>query len=185
MAINEQIGNRQELAITLSHLAEIALLQQHYAQAQQRGEQAVQLLRTSQNKNQLAGSLRRLAQAHRHQTHVGPARHYALESLELNCEVGDPRGTAASIIVPSTLLAPQAQWLLIAQLLGAADALLIQAQAHFLPTDQVEYEQIRERCEQQLGAEFFTAHALGNVQMTEKSSAPCDVSWIKQRLVDS
>ncbi len=184
MAINQQIGAQQELAITLSHLAEIALLQQQHAQAQTVGEQAVQLLRTTQNKNQLAGSLRRLAQAHSHQGHVGPARHYALESLDLNSEVGDRRGTAASMIVLATLLAHQAQWPLIGQLLGAADALLAQSQAHLLPADQVEYEQIHTACLQYLGESFPAAHAAGRARVTQRPLAPCDVDWIKQLLAE-
>ncbi len=147
------------------------------------GEQAVQLLRTIQNKNQLAGSLRRLAQAHRHQAQVGPAHHHALESLDLNSEVGDLRGTAASITVLSTLLAPQAQWPLIAQLLGATDALLTKAQAHLLPADQIEYDHIREICVQQLGDQFITEHALGNSRMLQNLAAPCDVGWIKQLVI--
>lgn len=179
-AINEQIGNRAEWAITLSHLAEIALLQQKYGQAQQVGEQAVQLLRTTQNKNQLAGSLRRLAQAHSHQAQVAPALRYALESLDLNCEVGDRRGIAASIVVLSTLLAPQAQWSSIAQLLDAADALLTQANASLLPADQVEYDQIQSLCRKELGDQFIVAQERGRTQLEQSKEALCDFRWIKQ-----
>jgi len=44
------INSPFELAPTLGHLAEIALVQQHYSRAQQLGEQAVQLLRIAQEK---------------------------------------------------------------------------------------------------------------------------------------
>lgn len=184
-AINEQIGNLTERTITLGHLAEIALLQEDYAEAQAVGEQIVQLLRMTQNKNQLAGALRRLALTHAHLGHRTLAVRYGLESLDLNSEVGDLRGTAASIVALSTLLQAQAQWVAIAHLLGAADALLISAQASLLPADQIEDERIRARCRQQVGAAFAAAHELGRARLAQPQALATELGWIKQLFLES
>ncbi|MEZ4736581.1 MAG: helix-turn-helix domain-containing protein [Caldilineaceae bacterium] len=181
--IGSALNSHYELATTFGHLAEIALVQQHFQRAQALGEQAVQLLRVTQDKNQLAGALRRLAQAHLYQGQFTSARHYALESLALNNEVHDRRGTAASTVVLSSVLEPQAQWSAIAQMLGAADALLTQAQASLLPGDQVEYARIRAICLAELGAEFAPAHERGRTQLSRQQDAPYDLDWIKQLFV--
>lgn len=178
-AVNEQIGNLTERAITLGHLAEIALLQEDYSEAQRVGEQIVQLLRTAQNKNQLAGALRRLALTHAHLGHRTLAIRYALESLDLNSEVGDLRGTAASLVALSTLLQPQAQWSAIAQLLGAADALLAKAHASLLPADQIEDDRIRTRCQQQLGDSFRTEHEAGRARLAHAQPLSTELAWIR------
>lgn len=179
-AIGAALNNHHELATTLGHLAEIALVQQHYQRAQELGEQAVQLLRATQDKNQLAGALRRLAQTHVYQGQFASARHYALESFVLNNEVNDRRGTAASTVVLASVLRPQAQWPAMAQMLGAADALLTQAQASLLPGDQIEYDRIRTLCLAELGAEFASAHEHGRLQMSRQQDPPYDLSWITQ-----
>lgn len=177
--VNEQIGQLTERAITLGHLAEIALLEEDYTEAQRVGEQIVQLLRTVQNKNQLAGALRRLALTHAQLGHHTLAIRYALESLDLNREVGDLRGTAASIVALSTLLQPQAQWAAIAQLLGAADALLARAQAFLLPADQIEDDRIRTRCQQQLGNAFATEHERGRARLAHPQALATELAWVR------
>lgn len=183
-AVNEQIGDLTERAITLGHLAEIALLQEDYTEAQRVGEEIVQLLRTVQNKNQLAGGLRRLALTHAQLGHYTLAIRYALESLDLNSEVGDLRGIAASIVALSTLLQPQAQWGAIAHLLGAADALLARAQASLLPADQIEDDRIRTRCQQQLGDAFAAAHELGRKRLAHPQALANELAWVRPLFLD-
>jgi predicted ATPase/DNA-binding XRE family transcriptional regulator len=180
LAAATAIEQSYEQATTLSHLAEIALLQAQYPRAQQMGEEAVDLLRRSQDKNQLAGSLRRLAQAHLQQAHWPAARHAALESLMLNCEVGDHRGTAASIVVIAALLVVDEQWSTIAYLLGAADALLDQVQASLLPADRTAYEELQQRVKTN-DTGFATAHAEGYARMIHET-IPCDLGWIRDLL---
>lgn len=127
----------------------------------------------------MAGALRRLAQAYIYQGQFALARHHAVESLALNNEVHDQRGTAASIVVLSTLLAPQEEWSALAQMLGAADALLAQAQTSLLPAEQIDYARIRQRCINQFEG-FATAHELGRTRMAPNQTPPYDLNWIRQ-----
>jgi predicted ATPase/DNA-binding XRE family transcriptional regulator len=181
VAAANTIADRYESATTLSHLAEIALVQEQYARAQQLGEEAVDLLRKIEDRNQLAGALRRLAQARIYQGDWGAARQNALESLALNCEVRDQRGTAASIVVLATLLERDAQWPLIAQLLGAADALLTQVHASLLPADRATYQEIHRQTSAKF-ADFATAHEAGYTRIAE-AVIPCDLGWVQQFFV--
>ncbi len=173
------LNNHYELATTLSHLAEIALIQQNYVRAQALGEQAVQVLRISQDKNQLAGSLRRLAQARIQQGQWEDARHEALESLALNNEVGDQRGTAASIVILTKLLAATEQWSAVAQLLGAANHLLSRAQASLLPADQLVYDEMWQRATAQL-PDFHTMYQAGHAWIAPQPTPPYDLSLVQQ-----
>ncbi len=171
------IADRYESATTLSHLAEIALAQEQYARAQQLGQEAVALLRQIEDRNQLAGSLRRLAQARIYQGQWPAARQDALESLQLNCEVRDLRGTAASIVVLATLLEREMAWPIIAQLLGAADALLTQAHASLLPADRAAYQEIRQRASAKSN-DFNAAYEAGYHRIAQQT-IPCDLEWIQ------
>lgn len=177
VAIARAVNQYYELATSLSHLAEIALVQQDYGRAQALGEEAVQVLRLIEDKNQLAGSLRRLAQARIQQGELIAARQDALESLALNNEVGDQRGTAASLVMLAKLLAAAARWPAIAQILGAADALLAQAQASLLPADQVVYSELRRQASAQL-PDFSTPYTVGRTQMAQQATMPYNLAWL-------
>lgn len=182
VAVATASHNHYEAATSLSHLAEIALLGHNYARAQALGEQAVGMLRLIEDKNQLAGSLRRLAQARIQQGELGAAQHDALESLLLNSEVGDRRGTAASIVMLALLLATTNCWEGVAQLLGAADALLTQAQSSLLPADQEVYTAIREQAMAH-AAVFSAAYATGRGQMAQQTAMPYNLAWIQEWFV--
>lgn len=170
-------NNHYEAATSLSHLAEIALLGHHYARAQALGEQAVGMLRLIEDKNQLAGSLRRLAQARIQQGELHAAQQDALESLLLNNEVGDRRGTAASMVMLALLLTTANRWADVAQLLGAADALLAQAQSSLLPADQEVYMAIRQQAVVH-AAVFQPAYTTGRNQMAQQTTMPYNLAWI-------
>jgi len=172
------VHNPYEAATSLSHLAEIALIQQDHGRAQELGEQAVQMLRTIADKNQLAGSLRRLAQAELHQGQFAAARRNALESLLLNNEVGDPRGVAASTVMLATILAADAAWPAVAQLLGAAATLLAQAQATLLPADQLVHDETWGRLT--TAWPTFQSHFdAGRQALADMRTPPYDLGWMQ------
>ncbi|MEZ4867186.1 MAG: helix-turn-helix domain-containing protein [Caldilineaceae bacterium] len=175
------LNNHYEWATTLSHLAEIALIHQNYSRAQTLGEQAVQMLRRVEDKNQLAGALRRLAQARIQQGQWEKARHEALESLALNNEVRDQRGTAASIVMLTTLVAAREEWPAVAQLLGAATYLLARTQASLLPADQLVYEELRQHALSRL-PNFHALYEAGQVRMAQEQNPPYHLDWVYRLL---
>lgn len=177
LAQAEAVGNHYEAAITLSHLAEVALIRENFGRAQELGEQAVQRLRLLEDKNQLAGSLRRLAQAHMQQAHWNEAQQDALESLALNHEVGDQRGSAASIVLLATLPAKRGEWATVAQLLGAADYLLTRAQSTLLPADQLVYAELWQQTTTHL-SDFRILYEAGRTRFAQESSD--QLAWIQE-----
>ncbi|MFN8444730.1 MAG: helix-turn-helix domain-containing protein [Caldilineaceae bacterium] len=179
VAVASTNNNYSEVATTLTHLAEIALVQQNFNRAQALGEQAVQTLRLIEDKNQLAGSLRRLAQARIQLGKWEDARAEALESLALNNEVKDQRGTAASMVVVAKLLSATQTWAAVAQLLGAANYLLSQAQSSLLPADQLVYDELR----QQLSAnepDFQKMLEAGRARMVQEAYPPYQLNWVEE-----
>lgn len=179
VALASANNNYSEMATTLTHLAEIALIQQNFARAQELGEQAVQTLRLIEDKNQLAGSLRRLAQARIQLGKWEDARYEALESLALNNEVKDQRGTAASLVVVAKLLSATQQWAAVAQLLGAANHLLSQAQSSLLPADQLIYDELRQQLTSNT-LDFPVMVEVGRARMAQESYPPYGLSWVEQ-----
>ncbi len=175
-------NNYSDWATTLTHLAEIALVHQNYARAQELNEQAVQILRQIEDKNQLAGSLRRLAQVLIYQGEWPAAREKAQESLALNNEVGDQRGTAASLVIVAALLAATAQWSAVAQLLGAADHLLRQAQASLLPADQLVYADLWQKATAHL-PDFATWYDAGRTRLAQPQRPPYHLDWVQHLFV--
>ena len=135
------------------------------------------MLRLIEDKNQLAGALRRLAQVRIQQGQWAAAQQEARESLTLNNELGDQRGTAASLVMVAALPAAQDAWAAVAQLLGAATHLLTQAQASLLPADQLVYNDLRQRATAHLPT-FAASYEAGRARMAQQASAPYDLSWI-------
>ncbi|MEZ4614612.1 MAG: hypothetical protein R2867_03730 [Caldilineaceae bacterium] len=181
VAIATAINNHSEAATSLIHLAEIALIRAEYVNAQVLGEQAVQILRMIEDKNQLAGALRRLAQTRSHQGEWRAAYRDAMESLALNNEVRDQRGTAASLVLVAHLLFSAQKWPATVQLLGAVDALLKQAQASLLPADQAIYDAIRQQIASH-HSDFATFYEAGQLQITQQQTMPFNLAWVSHLL---
>ncbi len=127
-------------AWTLIFLGDVAFLHYEAEWARSIYEEAVGVLREPGDINFLAYAIRRLGQLLWHQGNYEAAFTLCKESMNLNQQVGDPRGTIACLAGLAAIAAAQGRFERAAKLMAAVDTQLATIGIRLLFIDQIEYE---------------------------------------------
>ena len=126
-------------AWTLIFLGDVAFLHYEARLARSIYEEAVGVLREPGDINFLAYAIRRLGQLLWHEGDNEAAFTLCKESLNLNQQVGDPRGTIACLAGLAAIAAAQGRFERAAKLMAAVDTQLASIGIRLLFIDQLEY----------------------------------------------
>ena len=130
-------------ANALTFLGDVALNCDDVGQARSLYEESVAVLRAPGDINFLAYSIRRLGQLAWREGYFSKAVALCTESLALNQEVGDPRGTIACLAGFAAIAVAQGKWGRSAKLMAAVEVQLSLIGIQLLYMDKFEYERNR------------------------------------------
>ncbi len=146
-------------AWTLISLGEVALNRSEAELARSLYEEVVMILREPGDINLLAYSVRRLAQLLWHEGDYEKAIALCKESLNLNQQVGDPRGVIACLAGFGAIAVAQDKYPHAAQLMAAVETHLASVGIRLVYMDRMEYERnlarLRAKLEERALAKFW------------------------------
>jgi tetratricopeptide (TPR) repeat protein len=142
LALSEEIesSENKEYIWSLSFLGDAAFQMNDLEAARASYERCVNDLREIRDRNFLAYAVRRLGQLEWREGSHDQARLLCEESLSINRELGDERGTVASLAACAGLATAQGKFGPAAQLLGAVHALLEAKRIRLVHMDRLEYD---------------------------------------------
>jgi predicted ATPase/DNA-binding SARP family transcriptional activator len=172
LSIWQELGDRLGVANSIRDLADIARAQGDAARARQLFVESAGLYKDLQVVNQSAYPLRRLAYYALADGNAAQAAAQCLESLQINCQIKDPIGIAASVGGLAAVALEQRNKIRAARLFGAVEAILSGIVAPLLPADRLEYERNVTALRAQLGeADFAAAWDAGRAMTIEQAIA--------------
>ncbi len=170
LAIWEGLGKHSSMGLPLMFLGDAALGQHTWDRARAASARSADLFRRTGNLSVLPYPLRRLGYLALREHDDGEAMMFYLESMEVNREVGDRQGVAASLVGLAAVAEARRQPDQAARFLGAADALVESIQTKLLACDDEECERIAGVVRGELdGATFAAAWGHGRAMTFEQA----------------
>jgi tetratricopeptide (TPR) repeat protein len=165
-------GDRWNSGCTLYYLAAIPLVEGRHDRAQALYEEAVAEFEATGDRLMVTNPLRRLGHlALRQGDHARAATWYR-ECLARSLDIGDQRGTLASLVALAGVVAMRGRLAEAVGLLGAAEAQLEAHQVKLFPLDQAQYDRLVSELGRQLdGAAFAAAWAAGRAMTLAQATA--------------
>jgi non-specific serine/threonine protein kinase len=172
LQLAHKLQDHYGIAWSLHFLGDLALRQGNREQAQSLYQESISRLRELKDSTVLAYTLRRLGMVMRGNHDYARAKALCQESVRLNFALRDRRAVAASLVGLAGLAFVEGHAVDAAKLLGAAERLLNDANAHLHLDDQREYELHLESVKSQLDVPTFNqAWAEGQAMTIEQTVA--------------
>ncbi|MBZ0295301.1 MAG: tetratricopeptide repeat protein [Anaerolineae bacterium] len=165
-AISRDLGEGWVHSFVLNNLGEVARVQGDYDAARRCYEESESLLRTMGDKGDLARLIHNLGYIAQHEGNMEKAKAQFNESLTMFRVLGNKRGIAECLAALAGLEAVQGQATLAAQLLGTAEAIMMENGAGWWPADRGEIERTRSTIKSRLGDEAFEEALAAGRKMT-------------------
>ncbi len=155
LGLSRALDYRQGIVTALVGLGNCRVFEKKDVEAQTYYEEGAQLLREAGDKNQLAYAVRRMAYLALRAGDFRRALDLAMESLNLNEEMGDLRGIAASLATMGCIAFDRGQSERGARLHGAAAALVESMGGRLIPNDQIDNQPFIDSARAAIGAEAY------------------------------